>query len=236
MSSPVMLTRSGLLFDLSNPRADQVRWSEDVALTLAGLPRFTAHAGDGLGRLWSVGEHSVAGADLMRAATGSDRLALLFLLHDAHEAYMGDITSPAAAAIAAYAERAYVEPHVALQARLSVLAALRLMKETLDSAIFAAAHAAPPSPEERRLVALHDARMLRAELTQIMGLPEARLAPELRRLQPLRMTGALKPAGKPLRTADAFLERLDRWAPSARPRASAAALAPFAGPRPARAL
>jgi hypothetical protein len=235
MSSPVMVTRSGVLLDLTAPRADQIRWSEDVALALACLPRFNGHAGDGAGRCWSVGEHSVAGADLLRAATGSARLALLFLLHDAHEAYMGDISSPAAAAIALHADREF-DVKAGYRPGDSVRSGIKALKLALDSALFAAAGAAPPTPEERRLIALHDARMLRAELTQIMGLPEARLAPELRRLQPLRMTGALKPAGKPLRTADAFLERLDRWAPAARPRATADALAPFAAPRPARAL
>lgn len=62
----------------------------DIARSLSRLPRFLGHTSQYL----SVAEHSMAVAQLLEFGGGSQRLQLLGLLHDAHEAYLGDIPSP----------------------------------------------------------------------------------------------------------------------------------------------
>jgi hypothetical protein len=68
---------------------------EDIAHSLAMLPRFTGHTL----RPYSVAEHSLHVADLAQRAGASATLQLAALLHDAHEAYTNDLSSPAKIAV-----------------------------------------------------------------------------------------------------------------------------------------
>lgn len=77
-------TRSGIAFDLENPEVDMVR-IEDIATALAYMPRYNGHTGT----TYSVAEHSVL---VSRKCTERNRM--WGLLHDAAEAYTGDIISP----------------------------------------------------------------------------------------------------------------------------------------------
>lgn len=77
-------TRSRRRLDLLNPSPEQVDWS-DVALGLARTARFSGQTS----RRYSVAEHSIRVA---LAVPENARLGAL--LHDAHEAYLGDWTSP----------------------------------------------------------------------------------------------------------------------------------------------
>ncbi|MBV1704846.1 MAG: hypothetical protein KGQ28_08565, partial [Hyphomicrobiales bacterium] len=131
---PWIETRSGRAFSLSAPRAEDVDFENDVAPTLAGIFRFLntgadapfgvpAHF-DNLGDLaWrrriSLAHHSIAGARRMERVAGPWS-ALAFLLHDAHEAYVGDIPAPAKAAIraAAMAAGATADPIKAVTDRI----------------------------------------------------------------------------------------------------------------------
>lgn len=61
----------------------------DIAFALAHLNRFTGHAGT-----YSVAQHSVLAARVARAQGHSDFVQRAALMHDAHEAYTGDIASP----------------------------------------------------------------------------------------------------------------------------------------------
>lgn len=81
-------TKSGLGFDMLAPNGAAVK-IEDVAHSLALQCRFNGHCG----KFYSVAEHSVLVSDLL-VAWGCDGLALAGLLHDAAEAYMGDLVSP----------------------------------------------------------------------------------------------------------------------------------------------
>lgn len=89
-------TRSGRAFDLLDPKPEQVDIG-DIAFALATLPRFTGHV-----RGYSVAEHSVFVSVRVNQLTHSTnlsseekaKLALGALLHDAHEAYIGDLSSP----------------------------------------------------------------------------------------------------------------------------------------------
>ena len=77
-------THTGLRFDLLDPRPEAID-PRDVAHALARLCRFGGH----VRRFYSVAQHSLLVADL--APLG---LELPALLHDASEAYLGDVVAP----------------------------------------------------------------------------------------------------------------------------------------------
>jgi len=79
-----IVTASGTQFDLLNPNPDDIR-VEDIASGLSKLCRFTGQCND----FYSVAQHCVLGA---RELERPHRLA--FLLHDASEAYLADISKP----------------------------------------------------------------------------------------------------------------------------------------------
>ena len=91
--TPHVQTHSGLMVPLHDPAPWHIRLG-DIAHALAHIPRFNGHTT----RRWSVADHSLLVLDLMPPDSPPDAL-LAALLHDAHEAYLGDITSPVAAAI-----------------------------------------------------------------------------------------------------------------------------------------
>jgi hypothetical protein len=91
--TPHIQTISGEMIPLASPEPHHIRLPE-IALALSRIPRFNGHTL----QPWSVAQHSLLVLHLMPdTATPTERLAAL--LHDAHEAYIGDITSPVAAAI-----------------------------------------------------------------------------------------------------------------------------------------
>lgn len=81
-------TQSGVIFDIITP-AGPVR-IEDIAHGLAHVCRF----GGQCSRHYSVAEHSVLVHDLIAAEYGRGADALAGLLHDAEEAYLGDMVRP----------------------------------------------------------------------------------------------------------------------------------------------
>ncbi len=86
-----MPTYSGRLFWLLDPRADEVE-AADIARGLARIARFN---GGTIGNGFSVAQHS-----LLASAMAPEWCALPALLHDAHEAYIGDQTGPWKKAVA----------------------------------------------------------------------------------------------------------------------------------------
>ena len=86
-------TIGGKAWDLRNPRAEDVDIN-DIICALFRLNRFTGHTR----RDYTVGEHSVRVARLAGGWDGNafarPELALAGLLHDAPEAYLGDLSSP----------------------------------------------------------------------------------------------------------------------------------------------
>ena len=90
-------TLSGKQWDLNNPQIAQVNWA-DIAESLAKQCRFNGHCQG----FYSVAQHSCLVADLISDYIPRDiresvppAARLYALLHDAHEAYFGDITTPA---------------------------------------------------------------------------------------------------------------------------------------------
>lgn len=63
---------------------------EEIAHSLAQINRFTGHAS----RPYSVAEHSLLVLDLARQEGASAIVQLGALMHDAHEAYCGDVATP----------------------------------------------------------------------------------------------------------------------------------------------
>jgi hypothetical protein len=89
LNNTIPLVRSGLYFDLAAPRAADVR-IEDIAAGLAKICRFGGHVDP----FYSVAEHSVACAMAAMADRWHPGNVLAVLLHDAAEAYVGDMVKP----------------------------------------------------------------------------------------------------------------------------------------------
>ena len=91
-------TRFGKAFPLVNPDPALVDFKE-IALTLAELPRYAGNFEKPI----SVAQHTLIALDACMAADGTALDRAYVLIHDAHEAYMGDITAPVAEALATIA-------------------------------------------------------------------------------------------------------------------------------------
>jgi len=77
-------TRSGKAVDLLKPEPDTIDF-RDIAYALSRLCRFTGH----VRRHYSVAEHCVRVSAMLPPT-----IRLYGLLHDAHEAFIGDISTP----------------------------------------------------------------------------------------------------------------------------------------------
>lgn len=80
---------SGIYFDLQHPRAEDITLS-DIAGALSRICRFGGHCG----RFYSVAEHSWHVADQARRDGLDVFVQRAALLHDAAEAYVGDVVKP----------------------------------------------------------------------------------------------------------------------------------------------
>lgn len=92
----LMNTWTGGKFNLVDPDFRDVRLM-DIVWGLARLNRFNGHTR----RPWSVAQHSLLCDDLL-PHDAHPALRLGVLLHDAHEAYTGDMISPVARSLDAY--------------------------------------------------------------------------------------------------------------------------------------
>ena len=79
-----MITHSGILFNLLEPEPDDIL-IEDIAVHLSRIARWNR----GTRKFYSVSEHFCRCCD--NASNVDDKL--MMLLHDAEEAYWGDIIS-----------------------------------------------------------------------------------------------------------------------------------------------
>lgn len=81
-------TLSGKAFDYGNPDPESITIF-DIAHALSNICRFTGHTIS----FYSVAQHSVL-CSYAPEVQGDPTLQLYALLHDAHEAYVGDVNSP----------------------------------------------------------------------------------------------------------------------------------------------
>jgi hypothetical protein len=79
-----MITQSGVIFDLFDPAPEHI-YLQDIAHGLAYNCRWNGHTK----RYWSVAQHCCMMFD--RAPLGKE---LMYLFHDAEEAYWGDMIKP----------------------------------------------------------------------------------------------------------------------------------------------
>ena len=142
-------THTGVAFDLLAPTAAMVR-AEDLTHTLAYLPRF----GGSLRTHYSVAQHSVLCAALVWRRTRDRNAALVALLHDAHEAYTGDIKGPVKALIETWAPGKLGE-----------------IERGIDAAIHAWAGVQPYGPEVTSEVKRADRELLIWERDRWLGMP-----------------------------------------------------------------
>lgn len=84
---PWILTQSGRRFHLRWPHADEIHLN-DIVWALSHLCRYNGHCRE----FYSVAQHSVLVSHLVEKSDPA--LALTALMHDAAEAYTGDITRP----------------------------------------------------------------------------------------------------------------------------------------------
>lgn len=94
MSKPFIRMHSGVDVYLDTPTPDVIH-IRDIAHHLALINRFNGATETP----YSVAQHSVLVADLLRAKKQPPHVCLWGLLHDAHEAYLGDVTTPVKAAV-----------------------------------------------------------------------------------------------------------------------------------------
>lgn len=136
-------TLNGRAFDLLDPRADAVDLRE-VAFHLSTINRYAGAAES----VVSVAMHT-----LIAAAEAPPSLRPWVLVHDAHEAYIGDWPTPAKQALIAAAEA-----HGP-----SVRNAMDRLTARLNRAIWEAAGLCAPTPEQRRMIKFYDVRALMTE-------------------------------------------------------------------------
>lgn len=84
IKGPTILLLSGEYFDLAEPEACAFQVS-DIAHALGNICRFTGHTQ----RFYSVAEHSVICSHMVPPED-----AMAALMHDAAEAFIGDVSSP----------------------------------------------------------------------------------------------------------------------------------------------
>lgn len=133
-------------FDLLEPCVDQVNFNS-LSVALSRIPRFLGYT---FGGMLSVAQHCVEGARAIERETRRRDAAAAFLLHDAHEAFIGDIPTPVRRALEVYCPEVRV--------------AFRALKDRIDAAIYAAAGVEWPLDDETRdIVRTFDLRMCRTE-------------------------------------------------------------------------
>jgi hypothetical protein len=97
MSSSI-LTSTGKWFDVLDPISSLIDL-QDIASALSKLCRFGGHCR----KFYSVAEHSILAAEMMRQRNENDPILIRWaLLHDASEAYVVDIPRPAKRQLAEY--------------------------------------------------------------------------------------------------------------------------------------
>ena len=177
-AGPTIYLRSGLYFDLGEPRACPFT-IEDVAHSLAHICRFGGHTR----RFYSVAEHSVWCSRIV-----PPEHALEALLHDAAEAFIGDVTRPLK----------------------SMLPSYRALEASVEEAVFTRLGIGPVLHESVREA---DRRMLVAEQRQAMGCADT--WPGLEGVAPAPVVlDFLEPSA----AAQLFLREYKRWAPKGRGR------------------
>lgn len=209
-NSPWVQTLTGAAVDLVRPDPETVDFVNDIAPTLAVLPRFNGAARD-----WYVSDHLVLGCAPLRSRfPGNRQIVAQWLLHDAHEAYIGDIITPVAKALEAHADAEF-RGKGGYEPGIYVKAAIASLKKTLDRAIHEAAGVPLPDIESAAAIRHHDLAMMITERNHLMAAsPRSWGAAD--NIPPLRVAGRMKSFGKtPELRAQMYLTALGTYCPQA---------------------
>lgn len=211
--APWVQTHSGKRFDLLNPKVDQID-AGDIAIQLSRINRYSGATVMPV----SVAEHSLLVADEVRSKGGDVFAQYIALLHDAHEAYIGDMTTPVMVAFGKALEQTAHKPHLAETFRHVV----GDVKADVDAAIFVALGVRevldrfPGTPREQEFVldqimqavGRADRAVLMAERNSNMAPPPASWGEKLEAIVP----SVHIPTGmSPLFAARAWLSRLNHY-------------------------
>jgi len=141
-------TFSGKRFDLLDATTDQVDLA-DIAHALARINRFTGHTS----RCYSVAEHSIYVQALVARDHPKDIPLLAHaLLHDAAEAYVGDVSAPMKWAMRQLRRGADLPE-----------APFDFIERRVQNTILAALGLPLPTPEQKAIIKRADLLMLRTE-------------------------------------------------------------------------
>jgi len=80
---------SGTMVNLTRPTADMIH-AGDIAHALSRIPRFNGHSHIP----YTVARHTILVVDILKSWDANPELLLMAWLHDAPEAYLGDIPTP----------------------------------------------------------------------------------------------------------------------------------------------
>lgn len=94
-----ILTSTGKRFDFDNINPDAI-CIEDIAASLANQCRFNGHTNT----FYSVAAHSIIMANVMSQDGYDNKMVKTALLHDASEAYLGDMVKPLKNLVPAFSE------------------------------------------------------------------------------------------------------------------------------------
>lgn len=196
MSQPWMQVLSGRPLALLDPLACEVDFRE-IACALAQINRFTGHAMQPV----SVGFHTLIACDL-----APESLKPWVLLHDAHEARLGDTATPMKEATEAMAERLFGPIGVDV-----IRTVRRDLEHAHDSAIHYAAGLPLPTAMQRTAIKLADVRALLTERRDYLAPAERPWGVESLGLEPNPRKRRWQPADK---VADELFAKFQRYLPA----------------------
>lgn len=172
-------TLRGRAFDLLNPAPGTIDFAE-IADQLSTLHRYAGAAEKPV----SVAAHTLIACD---AAAPEDKAHVL--LHDAHEAFIGDIITPTAFALAEI-----LHEQAGAHAAEAFARALRSLKSRIDLAVWTAAGLSPPTIAQANRIKFADRAALITERRDFLAKPPKPWAPEYECIKPLPKKYRLRPA------------------------------------------
>lgn len=132
---------SGNFFYPLDPRPDDIS-IRDIAHSLSGLPRFTAHSE----KFYTVGEHSIHCANVAKVMGLTTLQQLYALLHDASECVVNDVARPVKQNLYQY----------------------KKLEDNIMKVIWESMGLPAPSEEDYKLVKIIDNTLLLNEMFQLM--------------------------------------------------------------------
>ncbi len=132
-SGPYMMARSGRRFYFAAPDPEAIDLG-DIVFALRYLHRYTGHVGR-----YDVGVHSVNVLACARELGADHATQRAALMHDAHEAFVGDVSSPLKAAMRAELGMDVACPYDEIEDRAALAVRRRFKIEGFDEALVAKA-------------------------------------------------------------------------------------------------